>query len=376
MKNNQKAMIRTILLLVAMVCLSAMSTLAIAEPAKSFETDVVSISSGEMNGKTGPGVGAIIKIENTNSPSRLLATEAKYLYLNWSDSVLSEEDIQADLGFISEIDDFAPLPIDDFRAPTGNGKFHFYIYILDVNKKPYAYLVNHETITIGDGGLANNVVFTFYQIAELADSTKTEQSPNTELTTKPVEPSEVTDNIPAKEEQSSQVPIVVAAVALPIALAGGVGAVFFALNMSDYKETIKLISSSNSLARRGSASASNSNTAPRVERGRLTDRIKMPFLYMKFRKYTMILGKESLDENGLFLRRVNLNFKSRANLDVDLSEELMNLDYRYLTVRYPIKSMKNKQDVKITYHYDGTVIDQDQFDSDQDFVNIKNIEKQ
>jgi hypothetical protein len=169
----------------------------------------------------------------------------------------------------------------------------------------------------------------------------------------------------AEKTQKALTPGQVAGIAAAavVVLAGGAGAGFFAVNAADYKEVVRL-------AVLAAAPADAVSGAGVSAAGKL----KYPFMYLRLRKYSRVLGLKDEDGFGKLLKKMRLPWKSGSKALMDLSGALNAGNYTGYRIRHPKKAMNGKKDVTIAYMDGGAIIAQDHFDSREDFVNVKYLE--
>jgi hypothetical protein len=155
-----------------------------------------------------------------------------------------------------------------------------------------------------------------------------------------------------------------------LVLIGGAGA-FVGTNMVEAKAISGIISTTKSAAvTKGSSTSVSSEKIKNIKNA-----IKIPFIYFRFRNHTLITGKYDLENKGVLLKKAKYKIQSGNRLFIDVTKEFSTTDYRYISLRFPKRTMRHKQNIDIVYMYDDTVIDKDHFESYNDFNILKNLEK-
>jgi hypothetical protein len=277
--------------------------------------------------------------------------------------------------------------IDNLSTSVGiqGNPVYFKIWFFDANKKFIGFIQSNDKIDFQPDENNQHVnpytAFTLYQVldikpnAEIVPSLSPSPSFPVTPSAQPV-PSAITEGPTAPQTPASSaetaktgnrmMPVAVAGMtaAAVVVLAVGGGGIFLAVNAAEVAEVVKLAATATSTHSAASSGASGAG------------KLRYPFVYFKLRKYSFVLGLKDGDGIGKLLQKVRLPLKSGEKAVMDITNTMKDDTYSDYKIRHPKKAMNGKKDVTIAYMNSETIIGQDHFDSKDDFVNVKYLDRE
>jgi hypothetical protein len=399
-----KCLLYTLLLGVLTVLLPTITAAASvsAEPSPSASYDVKKLDATctgtattmEYSGSPGETkqLGVFIGVKAENLPAVFIKSNAKYIICYFSPMPVSfDSHLLNDMQEKASTDDMmgtVDYISNGIGGPSGYSWAYIGIFIFNDEKELIGCLTNNSPVAAADDRQPYSVELAAYQFMiidqQIQQSPAESESPGVSsdsetvadtqpsATTSPLQASPSAPSVapapaaePGKKENSSALGTVtgVAAAAVVVLAAGGAG--FLALNAAEIKEVVLMAAVAAAPGGTGAAAGASS-----------VSKLKYPFIYLRLRKYSLLLGLKNEDRIGKLLKKQKLLFKSGSKTVMDLGGALDDETYESYKIRHPKKAMNGKKDVTIAYMNSETIIGQDHFDSKDDFVNIKYIETQ